>query len=154
MTVHEFALANPEAAATALSVLAAVCAGFLGYRESRARHRREHTLSVLAPLLTNDRFFRTHHTIINHRINDTRPDYNALSDAEREDILQLLGYYEFLAASYLRRDLHRGTVLRQRRSTFRGAWDTLTPFIGVRRKLLNNNKVYCDFETFVTRHCS
>ena len=109
---------------------------------------------VLAPLLTNEPLFNTHHRIVNYRIADTRPNYEELYDAERERILQLPGYYEFLSASFLRRDLHRATVLRHRRSTFSGTWKTLEPFIGERRKMLKNNKVYCDFEEFVRDYCS
>lgn len=146
-------LSNPEATATVLSILAAVVAGFIGYRQNNDRHRREYTLSVLVPLLANDRLFKTHDTLVNYRIKDLRPDYAKVHDHEREDILQLLGYYEFLSAAFMRGDLDRRTVLSQRKSTFRNAFETLKPFIDARRALLANNRVYCDFEQFVTRYC-
>jgi hypothetical protein len=154
MTLYQFASAHPEAAATFLSVFAAVFVGFLGYRANRARHKREYTLSVLSPLLTIDSLFGAHHTVVNYRIADRQPSYEEMDEAERESILRLLGYYEFLSASFLRRDLDRGTVLRHRRSTFGGTWTTLKPFILTRRELLKNDKVYRDFELFVRDYCS
>lgn len=146
-------LSNPEATATVLSILTAVIAGLFGYRQNNDRHRREYTLNVLAPLLANDRLFKTHDAVVNYRIKNLQPDYATVQTNEREDILQLLGYYEFLSAAFMRGDLDRQTVLSQRKSTFRYAFETLKPFIDARRTLLSNNRVYCDFEEFVTRYC-
>lgn len=117
-------LTNPEATATVLSILAAVIVGFFGYRQTSDRHRREYTLNVLAPLLANDRLFKTHDTVVNYRIKNLQPDYATVQANEREDILQLLGYYEFLSAAFMRGDLDRRTVLSQRKSTFRNAFET------------------------------
>jgi hypothetical protein len=144
---------HSEAAATLLSVLAALFAGFLGYKQNQKRHVREYTLSVLSPLLTNDRLFAAHTIITDHIIDGRQLDYSKLSKEERDLVLQILGYYEFLSAAFLRGDLDDATVLRQRRASFKGAYDAAQSFIDERRKLLRRPSVYSELKTFVETHC-
>jgi hypothetical protein len=142
-----------EAAATLISIFAALLVGFLGYRQNQKRHIREYTLSVLSPLLTNERLFGAHSIVTEHVIQQKQLDYNALSKQERELILQLLGYYEFVSAAFLRNDIDRKTVLRQRRASFKSAYGISQDFIQKRRALLRRPSVYNELQNFVERHC-
>jgi hypothetical protein len=149
----EFIINNSAAIAILISVFPSVLLGYLGYQANRRRHLREYTLSVLSPLLTDERLFAAHNIIIDHVINDTQIDYDGMSKHERELVLQILGYYEFLAAAFLRGDLDRATVLKQRRSSFKGAYTVSQSFIERRRQLLRRKTVYDQLERFVRRHC-
>ena len=144
---------HAEALATVVSIVAALIVGYFGYRANRVRHVREYTLSVLAPLLTNERLFAAHSIVMDHVISKQQLDYAAMSGKDRELVLQLLAYYEFLAAAFLRGDFDRRTVLRQRRSSIKGAWEIAQDFIDTRRRLLGR-RVYNEIEDLVTNHCA
>jgi hypothetical protein len=149
----DFISNNSAAAAIIISIFPSVLLGYLGYRSNRKRHLREYTLNVLSPLLTDERLFAAHNIIIDHVINKTQIDYDSMSKGDRELVLQLLGYYEFLAAAFLRGDLDKATVLKQRRSSFKGAYTASQDFIERRRQLLGRKTVYDQLERFVRRHC-
>jgi hypothetical protein len=149
----DFISNNSAAIAILISIFPSVLLGYIGYRANRRRHIREYTLSVLAPLLTDERLFSAHNIIIDHVISNTQIDYDGMSKHERELVLQILGYYEFLAAAFLRGDLDRATVLKQRRSSFKGAYTVSQSFIERRRQLLGRKTVYDQLERFVRRHC-
>ena len=150
----DIVLQHSEALATIISVVVVAIAGVIGFKADQKRHRREYTLSVLSPLLTNDRLFKAHNIIVDHHINKKRIDYNNISEDDRVLILQLLGYYEFLAASFLRKDLDRETVLCQSRSTIRDTFAASKTFIEARRVLLGRPSAYMELEILATQHCN
>ena len=149
----QFLINHSEAVATILSVLAAVVAGSIQLKAHRRRHRREYTLSVLSPLLINDNLFSAHIIITDHFIKNKKIIYDEISKQDRDLVLQLLGYYEFLSAAFLRDNIDRTTLLRQRKSSFKNAYEICKLFIDRRRQLLNRPTVYSELEQFVKGYC-
>lgn len=147
------AATHSEALATGVSALVAILLGVYGYRINRRRHRREYTLNVIAPLLTNERLFCAHCIIMAHAIDERKLDPTGLSDDERSLILQLLSYYEFLAASFFRKAVDRSTVLRQRKRSIHQTFCVAEPLIKERRDALGYDTAYIEIERLATKHC-
>ncbi|MEJ2118761.1 MAG: hypothetical protein P8Y67_07915 [Alphaproteobacteria bacterium] len=150
----DLVLQHSEALATIVSVVVVAIAGVIGFRADQQRHRREYTLNVISPLLTDNRLFEAHNIIIDYHVNKRRIDYNNITDENKVLILQLLGYYEFLAASFLRKDLDRETVLCQSKSSIRNTYDVVKAFIESRRVMLSRPNVYAEFELLATQYCN
>lgn len=109
---------SPDTIATLLAALLAIGVATVGVLTQRRIHKREHTLTVLAHLLTTDQIIDGRNVLRRLRNENALLTADTVTPAEMDRVNAALQYYEFVANAFFRGDLDRATVLDQLEGSF------------------------------------
>lgn len=142
MAFWEIVSLHSEAIATFVSVGAAGIFGWRGFRQNQRRSRREYTLGLMLQRFQNDAFFLATRLLSECIENDEVLDIDALSEVDRDAVIRLLTFLEFIAAAYRRDSLDKSAVRDQLQSVIVQSFDRSRTFIHQRREKLKRPKLY------------
>ncbi|MEM7621430.1 MAG: hypothetical protein AAF228_13470, partial [Pseudomonadota bacterium] len=139
--------------ATALSLIAAIIFGVIGYIQNNKRFRSEYTLGLMQFKFEQDDIFRAYDYMSN--LIAEEKDYNRSEVNDKklaEAVEKLLSYFELISIAYLRHDADRQIIEKQIKSGMRDTYIRCKPYIIERRKELKRPKLYDNLRIVATEH--